>query len=55
MLLSISEASDKLGITIGTLREWEREGKITPARTPGHHRRYDEASVCKVLGQEAYE
>jgi len=52
MLLSISEASNKLGITIGTLREWEREGKITPARTPGHHRRYDEASLCRVLGQE---
>ena len=52
MLLSISEASKKLGISIGTLREWEKEGLITPARTPGHHRRYDEASLCKVIGQE---
>ena len=52
MLLSISEASDKLGITIGTLREWEREGLITPVRTPGKHRRYSEESLCKLIGQE---
>jgi excisionase family DNA binding protein len=52
MLLSISEASKKLGISIGTLREWEKEGLITPARTPGHHRRYDEANLYKVIGQE---
>ena len=52
MLLSISEASEKLGITIGTLREWEREGLITPARTPGHHRRYDEDVLCKLIGQD---
>ena len=52
MLLSISEASDKLGITIGTLREWEREGLITPVRTPGKHRRYNEEDLCKVMGTE---
>ena len=52
MLLSISEASDKLGITIGTLREWEKEGLITPVRTPGKHRRYNEEDLCKVMGTE---
>jgi len=47
MLLSIKAASEKLGISIGTLREWERKGMITSARTPGGHRRYD---VDKLYG-----
>lgn len=51
MQLSISEASEKLGISIGTLREWERNGQITPVRTPGHHRRYSEESLREVMGQ----
>ena len=52
MLLSIKAASEKLGISIGTLREWEREGLITPSRTPGKHRRYDEDELYKLIGQE---
>lgn len=52
MLLSIKVASEKLGISIGTLREWEREGLITPSRTPGKHRRYDEDVLYKLVGQD---
>ena len=52
MLLSIKAASEKLGISIGTLREWEREGLITPSRTPGKHRRYDEDELYKLIGQD---
>jgi putative resolvase len=41
-LLSIGAMSKKIGVSIGTLRRWEKEGKITPpARTLGGHRRYD--------------
>ena len=40
-LVTIGEAARILGISISTLRRWEREGKITPARTEGKHRRYD--------------
>jgi len=52
MPLSIKAASEKLGISIGTLREWEREGLIKPSRTPGKHRRYDEDELYKLIGQE---
>jgi excisionase family DNA binding protein len=52
MLLSISEASEKLGVTIETLREWERAGLMKPARTPGKHRRYNEEDLYKILGQQ---
>ena len=52
MLLPIKAASEKLGISIGTLREWEREGLIKPSRTPGKHRRYDEDELYKLIGQE---
>jgi len=40
-LISISTASQILGVTQKTLRLWEKEGKITPVYTPNGHRRYD--------------
>ncbi|MFO1259194.1 MAG: IS607 family transposase [Gammaproteobacteria bacterium] len=41
-LLSISEASEYLGVTPATLRRWERSGRLKPAeRTIGKQRRYD--------------
>jgi len=41
MYASISEAAGLLGISISTLRSWEREGKIKATyRTIGGHRRY---------------
>jgi len=43
---SIGEASKALGVSITTLRRWEREGKLVPAHTSGGHRRYDLATVC---------
>ena len=39
-MLSIKEASELLGVTTTTLRNWEKEGKITSVRTEGGHRRY---------------
>lgn len=46
-MLSIKEASDFLGISIDTLRRWERMGKITSMRTQGGHRRYDKKELIK--------
>ena len=46
-MLSIKEASEFLGISIDTLRRWERAGKITSMRTQGGHRRYDKKELIK--------
>ena len=40
-MLSIKEASELLGVTTTTLRNWEKEGKIYSIRTEGGHRRYE--------------
>jgi len=45
-LVSIREAAQALGVSITTLRRWEREGKLVPEHTPGGHRRYDLATLC---------
>lgn len=40
-VVTIGEASILLGVSKGTLRRWEREGKLLPSmRTLGNHRRY---------------
>jgi putative resolvase len=40
-LLSIGEAAAVKGVSIDTLRRWQKEGKIQSVRTDGGHRRYD--------------
>ena len=37
-ILSISEATSLLGVSDETLRNWERDGKLTPFHTEGGHR-----------------
>lgn len=37
---SIGEAAQKLGVSISTLRRWEKEGKLIAERTAKGHRRY---------------
>ena len=47
--MSIKEASAELGVSQGTLRRWEREGKIQPERTQGGTRRYSMAILRPYL------
>ena len=39
-LIGISEAAQRLGVTIATLRRWDTLGKLKSVRTFGNHRRY---------------
>lgn len=48
-MLNITEASEILGVSTKTLRRWEKDGKISPFRTPGGHRRYDKEQLLKII------
>jgi excisionase family DNA binding protein len=48
-LVGIGEAAKAFGVSIATLRRWEREGRITPQRTLGGQRRYDLAQLQRGL------
>jgi putative resolvase len=52
MKVSIGQAAKALGVSISTLRRWEKEGKIQPERTPHGHRRYD---LVQLHGLKPYE
>ncbi len=43
-LFGIGEMARRLGVTVATLRRWDKEGRLKPTtRTLGGHRRYGEA------------
>ena len=39
-LLNAREAASYLGVSLNTLYRIEKDGELTPYRTPGGHRRY---------------
>lgn len=45
MRVRIGEAAKELGVSIDTLRRWEKAGRIEVERTPQGHRRYDLAQL----------
>jgi len=48
--LTIKEASEMLGISTETLRNWEKDNKITPTYTTGGHRRFPRVEIEKLAG-----
>ena len=44
-LVPIGEVARIFGVTVATVRRWEREGKIGAERTPGGQRRFDRAEI----------
>ncbi len=44
-LVPISVAADVLGVSVTTLRRWEREGKLKSERTHAGHRRYNLSKI----------
>lgn len=50
MRVAIGHAAIMIGVSISTLRRWEKSGKFTPnGRTLGGHRRYDLESLQKIV------
>lgn len=47
-LLSISDAAERCGVHIDTLRKWERRGILLPEYTHGGHRRYRVSDIQKL-------
>ena len=53
MLLSIGELAVAIGVSVVTLRRWDKAGQVKPhLRTAGGHRRYLLAEVLRDLGVE---
>jgi predicted site-specific integrase-resolvase len=48
MKVSIGKAAEILGVHPETLRRWEREGLITPERTPTNRRMYDTSQLARI-------
>lgn len=51
-MISISKASQILGVTPKTLRLWEKNKKITACYTPNGHRRYEYNYIISLLDNE---
>ncbi|RDV82081.1 IS607 family transposase [Ammonifex thiophilus] len=49
-LLTIKECKEIYGLSRGSLLNYERQGLITPARTPGGVRRYKVEDIERLLG-----
>lgn len=47
--LSLTEASELLGVAASTLRRWGDAGKVPMKRTLGGHRRFSRAGLLKVM------
>ena len=48
--LSIGNAADYLGVSIDTLRRWERKKRITAFRSPGGHRYFFKKELDELFG-----
>ena len=44
-ILTIKDAARSLGVSVDTIRRWEREGKFTATRTTGSQRRFSQLDI----------
>jgi excisionase family DNA binding protein len=49
VLLSVGEVAKMMDVDPKTVARWQNHGKFTEYRTPGGHRRVDEAEVVAYL------
>ena len=52
-LVTIGEASEILGVSISTLRRWDKAGKLEPEKTTSGHRRYNISKLKPELFRES--
>jgi excisionase family DNA binding protein len=51
--LAIGEVARAFGVTVPTVRNWDRDGKLKSIRTPGNQRRFAESDVEALLARSA--
>ncbi|GLY78871.1 helix-turn-helix domain-containing protein [Actinoallomurus iriomotensis] len=51
-MLKPREVAELLGVRTTTIARWAREGKLSPLRTPGGHRRYSRTAVRELLATD---
>ena len=54
-LLSVSEAAERLGVHVSTVRRWTSDGTLPEVRTPGGHRRFPVEAVERLRRERAPE
>lgn len=52
-LMPIGEAARALGVSIGTIRNWDRDGKLSSTRTLGGQRRFRASDVDAIRNGQA--
>jgi molybdopterin-binding protein len=50
MLLPVSDAAERLGISYSTLKQWIYKGAIRTSQTAGGHHRIPESEIERLLG-----
>jgi excisionase family DNA binding protein len=50
-VLTIGEVAKAFGVTVGTVSNWDRDGRISSFRTPGGQRRFRRSDVDALLQQ----
>ncbi|MBX9920409.1 MAG: MerR family DNA-binding transcriptional regulator [Mycolicibacterium frederiksbergense] len=53
VLIAIGEVARSCGVTVSTVRDWERKGVIDAVRTPGGQRRFRRSDVDALLAGKA--
>ena len=48
-LLRVGEVAERFGVTVVTVRTWERQGKLKAIRTPGNQRKFLKDDIDALL------
>ena len=50
-MYKISEFASLIGVSISTLRNWDKKGILKPIKLASSHRRYTEEQLLQILNQ----